>query len=339
MTLPLLGKTWQFVPNYAVTATGTALGTNRTILKAIKDFLTTDAAEWVDNTNVATTAANLWTVRYSCDSATAGTAGDGVDRWDAITDLVWANAGSAHSWIVIRNVAIGASAEILISCEGYATNGQNITLAMSANAGFTGGTTTARPTATDEVVLINNAGWGGVGNADNNVKLHVMKSTDGECWRVFCCNTGQANTAIIVGKAAAFNASAWTNRMVMFAQANSTAGTNVLTNALLNGAANFNGRGTSNMTLYLAGMYFAASLANAAITTANDLSSAWPFMPQQLVSSTASNRGFHGYLSDMWYGSTTVATGSTYPTTGTQHQFAQLGSLIFPWCQVAMQVT
>ncbi len=112
-----------------------------------------------------------------------------------------------------------------------------------------------------------------------------------------------------------------------------------LTNNLLNAAANFAGRGVSTMAMYLAAMYYASGLANVNITTANDLSSAWPFGPQQLVSATASNRGFHGYISDIWYGSTTVTTGSTYPTTGTQHQFVQLGVLIFPWCQVAIQVT
>ncbi len=191
MTLPSLTKTWQFVPNYAIAATGTALGTNRTILKTIKDFLTTDAAEWVDNANIATTAANLWTVRYSCDSVVAGSAGDGVDRWDAITDLVWANAASAHSWIVLRNTAIGSTAELLISCEGSSGSGHVLTIAISPSAGFTGGTTTARPTATDEAVTLNNAAWGGVGTSDTSVKVHVVKSTDGECWRVFACNGGR----------------------------------------------------------------------------------------------------------------------------------------------------
>jgi hypothetical protein len=338
MTLPVLGKTWQYVPNYAIAATGTALGTNRTILKAIKDFLTTDAAEWVDNANIATTAANLWTVRYSCDSVAAGAAGDGVDRWGAITDLVWANAGVAHSWIVLRQTAIGATAELLISCENTSANGAQITVVASASAGFTGGTTTTRPTATDEDIRLSSATWGGVFNTDTNVKIHVMKSTDGECWRVLCCNAGQANTSWILEKAVAFAGATWTNRLVTYFQG-AAAATNTLTNALLNTSASIGGRGVSNMTLTMAGMAFAGAQANVSITTANDLSSAWPFMPHQLASATASNRGLHGYLNDVWFGSTIVATGSTYPTTGTQHQFVQLGSMILPWCQVAIQVS
>lgn len=31
----------------------------------------------------------------------------------------------------------------------------------------------------------------------------------------------------------------------------------------------------------------------------------------------------------------TTATGASFPLTGTQHQFAQFGSLILPWCQTA----
>lgn len=335
MSLPSLSKTWQFIPNYAVTATGTALGTNRTILLAFKNFLTT-TANWVDNNNASTTPANMWTVRYSCNSSVAGSAGDGVDRWSVITDLVFANSSSARSWTVLRQTAIGANCDILICCENNAAN-QNITLVFSPSAGFTGGTTTARPTATDEIVILNGAAWGGVSSSDTNVKLQAMKSSDGQCWRLFCCNGGQPNTSILIDKAVALH-SAWTHQGTCYAQG-ANANNSTLTNSLLNGTANFNGRGVSNMTMFLAGMAAAAAQLNVTITAVNDLSSEWPLMPQQLFSNTASNKGLHGYLNDVWYSSTTIASGSTAPTTGTQHQFAQLGVLVFPWCKVAMQVT
>lgn len=336
MSLPSLIKTWQFVPNYAVAATGTALGTNRTILLALKNFFTT-TPNWVDNNNVSTTPSNLWTVRYSCDSVTAGTAGDGVDRWSTITNLVWNNAGSAHSWIVLRQTAIDTNCELLISCEGATASGHLLTMYMSPFSGFTGGTTTARPTATDELPMFNNAIWGGTAQTDTNVKLHVLKSSDGQAWRFFCCNAGQPNTSIIVSKAMALHSS-WTHQAIAYAQG-ANGGTSTLTNTLLNTNANFQGRGVSTMTMYLAGMCAAGAQLNATITSANDLSAEWPFLPQQLFSTTASNKGVHGYLSDVWYSSATIASGSTAPTTGTQHQFAQLGVLVFPWPKVAMQVT
>lgn len=337
MSLPSLSKAYHFISNYSVTATGTALGTNRTIVKKFKDFLINTGESWVDATNASVTPTNMWSTRYSCDSVTAGSAGDGVDRWDSITDLVWAAAGVAHSWYVVRNTAIDTNCELLISCEGASGNGALLTIVLSPSAGFTGGTTTARPTATDEIVVLNGGTYGGVSNIDANVKLHVIKSTDGQCWRLFCANGGQINTAVIVEKAAALHSS-WARQAVAYVQG-ATAATNVLTNALLNSAANFNARGASAMTMFLVSPASSGTQTNVTITAANDLSSEWPFIMQQLFSNTASNKGLHGYLNDIWYGSTTVASGSTAPTTGTQHQFVQLGSLIFPWCQVAFQIT
>lgn len=337
MAFPTLSKTPQFIRNYAIAATGAVLTTNRTIVKAFKDIFINSAFGWVDSTNASITPSNMWAVRYSCDSVVAGVAGDGVDRWDAITDLVWANAGTAHSWIVLRQTAIDTNCEILISCEGSNGNGSVLTIVLSPSAGFTGGTTTARPTATDEIVALSNNSFGGSSNTDANVKLHAIKSSDGQYWRIFCANGGQINTAIIIEKAPALHSS-WTHQGVCLVQGGSAA-TNVLTQNALNSSANFNARGASSMTMFLAGPAAASAQTNVTITSANDLSSEWPFIPQQLFSNTASNKGLHGYLSDVWYGSTTVVSGSTAPTTGTQHQFVQLGSLIFPWCQVAFQIT
>lgn len=336
--LPVLTKTWEFCPNYNLAATGTALGTNRTILKWLVDNMTTNGSSlWVNASNTPVTPSGLANVRYSCNSTVAGTAGDGVNRWAAITDLVWNNAGSAHSWIVLR---LFSNAELLISCEGSAVNGQNLTVVTSANAGFTGGTTTARPTATDERVVVNNTTWGGTVNSDTSLKMHLIKSTDGQSWRWLIGNTSQISTAWIFGKAIQFNATSWPNSLVMFAVGGSPgAGTSVLTQTNLNTNANFFGYGASAMTLFLGGMAFGGAQANVTIVSANDLSSNWPFLPQELFSTTTSNRGAHGYLSDVWYGSTTTATGASFPLTGTQHQFAQFGSLILPWCQTAPVVT
>jgi hypothetical protein len=335
MTLPTVVNSHQFIPNHAITATGTTLGTNRRILRTFKNFLTDSSLAWVDNTNTPTTPANMWTVRYSCDSVTAGVADDGVDRWDSDTDLVWANAGVAHSWIVLVNAAMGS--QLLISCEGAASQGQFLTLAFSANAGFSGGTTTARPTAADERIPWAGATWGGITTVDASVKLHAIKSTDGECWRLLCSNGGADNTVIIIEKAAALT-SAWTYRTVCYAQG-AGAATNVATNALLNTNANFYGWGTAAMALFLAGMSSGSTQTNVSQTTANSLSSEWQAYPQMLESRTLGQVGVHGHLNDIWYSSTTVATGSTAPTTGTQHQFTTAGSLVLPWCRVARSMS
>lgn len=331
MPLATLTKTWEFCPNYAIAATGTALGTNRTVIKWLVDNMTTNTATlWRNASNALVTPSGLATVDYSCDSVTAGTKGDGVNRWDSITDLVWANNGVAHSWVVLT---LYGTSQMLISLEGAAVNGNTITLVISPNAGFTGGTTTARPTATDERALINNTTWTGL-SSDGSVKVHLIKSTDGQCWRFLFGNGNQVSTAIILDKAVQFASPDWVNSLVGFA-IGTVMGSNVLTNSNLNNTASFLGFGDSAMAMFLAGPAYAGAQANVTQNSANDLSGNWPFFGQELIANTASNRGDHGYLNDVWYGSTATASGSTTPTTGTQHQFIQIGSLIFPWCQVA----
>src|SRR4051812_42695947 len=118
MALPSLTKTWNFLVNALIPATGSSLNDNRTLLKSIKDALK-GSGTWTDSAgaNLGGAPAGAWTTRYWWDSVTAGTAGDGVDRWGAIGNLVWANAGSAHSWYALRQTGIATNFEVLFSCE------------------------------------------------------------------------------------------------------------------------------------------------------------------------------------------------------------------------------
>lgn len=96
---------------------------------------------------VARHANSVWTVRYSCDGAVAGTAGDGVDRWTSTftpAKLVRAASGSAHSWMVLRNATAGLECCIDLNS---ATDGAGAVVFARVAAPFSGGSTTARPTA------------------------------------------------------------------------------------------------------------------------------------------------------------------------------------------------
>lgn len=97
--------------------------------------------------SVARAANSVWTVRYSCDGTTAGTAGDGVDRWTSTftpSKLVRAANGVAHSWMVLRNTFSGI--ELCIDIVGTIDGNGTPAFARSSNP-FTGGSTTTRPTA------------------------------------------------------------------------------------------------------------------------------------------------------------------------------------------------
>lgn len=104
-----------------------------------------------------------WSMYYSCDGVTAGTANDGVNRImtaNAYDQSKWvrAPAGSAHSWYVLKSGssicgALPSTPFYLIVDYGTAADTTyNVYLSKTAP---TGGTTTARPTATDEVGMTN----------------------------------------------------------------------------------------------------------------------------------------------------------------------------------------
>ncbi len=334
MSLPTLAQSWYFRGNFAIAATGTAINTNRTILKWIVDTLTS-TSNWVDGNGASATPANPMTVRYSCDSVTAGTVGDGVNRWAAISNLVWNTEGSAHSWIVLR---FADGSQLLLACQAAAVTGINLAIYLSPSAGFTGGTTTARPTATDQIAVLPSTTWTFL-TTDASVKVHMLLSVDGNNIRFVLASGGQASIAWIIGKSTVFDLS-WTTPHVGVALSASL-GSNAITTSTINNAAAFKGRAASAADFYLATMSFGGGLACSLLTSADDQSGAWPFLGQQLISTTAANRGAKGYLVDVWYGSTTVASGSSYPNSppADQHQFAQFGVLILPWFKSAVQLS
>jgi hypothetical protein len=336
MALPSLTKTWEGRINQTIVAQGTALACNKRIVRTIKDslILTTN---WVDASNGATTPSNMWAVRYSCNSSVAGSAGDGVDRWSADSDLVWQSAGAAHSWMVLRETAIDTNTELLIECADNSSNGALLRLVLSPSAEFTGGTTTARPTATDEIVALNGATWGGAGSADGNTVLHVQKSTDGQQWRVFVFKGGVCLTTWRIGKLTASHASL-THPAYIYAAGSGSADTN--SQALMTAASGWNLRGVSNATAGLSVPCVAGTRITATETYANDLSSGWDIVtPGPLMSVTASNRGCHGHVPDLTSVSEARIPGDEFPGSGSTGQFAITGTgTLDPWYQTTMTV-
>lgn len=315
MALPTLTKTWQFNVNNAISALGSALADNRRLLRSIKNAMVGFGT-------------NPWQVRYSCDSSTAGTAGDGVDRWAADANLVWATAGTAHSWIVLRQTGIATNFEILISCESSAPNGQIATIAVSFSAGFTGGSTTARPTATDEQVMLSAANWSG-NNTDQATRWSVMQSTDGQCTRVIICVAGSV-TAYWLFEKPANPTTGWSNPSVSFVvQATPTTIALCASGATLGKMRN--GSTTGNVVLLCEGnRSFVIPDDTVYGNIANEIDSSWPMVPIAFESYTVGVRGRHGTLQDMWFGSTSISTGDTYPN-DSSNQFVQFGNLILPW--------
>ena len=317
MSLPTLSKTWQISPNNQTTAQGSVTADARKTLRGIKNALIGFGT-------------NPWAVRYSCSSTVAGSAGDAVDRWAADSDLVWNGPGSAHSWIVLRQTGISSTFEMLISCEGSGANASQLTMYVSTSA-FSGGSTTARPTATDEVLVIGGP-W--ITNSDISHRYHVLQSTDGQCTRIFIGSSGVCVFSAIIDKPNN-PTTGWINPYFALAAFNST--TWSLTSPVLITSSNASALGrmrsgstTGNVSLTIEGLAnnFAADTAIGNI--ANEIDSSWDMWPLGIACLTTGIRGRHGSLFDLWAVSSSRASGDMIPGDGS-NQFAVCMPFIIPW--------
>lgn len=314
MPLPTLTKTWQFQVNQTMTgAAGSALDLNRTWVRGLKDTLMGFAS-------------SPWTMRYSCNSVTAGTAGDGVDRITTNANLVWANAGVAHSWYVLRQTGIASNFELLVSCENSAASGTSLIIAVSPSAGFTGGSTTARPTATDENVLA--TAWGN-GSTGVTYRVHAQMSSDGQCTRVSTWNAGAQFNLLKLEKPY-LPTTGWTNPSVVYANQSITSHNMATLCATVgNMRARINGT-DSAIVATVEGTNSGPVPSSTFGTLANEITNEWPIFPIGFGSVTVGSRGRHGTFQDLWFGSTNANSGDTYPNAPT-NLFAQLGNLVWPW--------
>lgn len=336
MTLPTIQKSWQFSVNRTIARTGTSWApTSADLLFQIKDALTGFGSA-------------PWTVAYSCDGTTAGTAGDGVDRWASNADVVVSTAlTTAHSWMVLKQTGAGAgNVQILLNASptsgGNSSYGLIFIAAISLNAGFTGGTKTSRPTATDEIICVNSSGAYALGGFKNNDPrqcfLHVMQATDGENTRVIvmsestaiwllCVETPTPRGLSVSNPVLAINAQITTSS-AFWPQAGWTA-QSLCTVANANVKMPISG---TNYDMWCTTEGDATGLmhnrANVG-ANANDLTSEWPMWPIGFACGTAGARGIIGSIKDMWFGSSGVPNGDTYDASSLA--FAQFGQVVVPW--------
>lgn len=190
MPAPTITETWRFNVSQSI-AGATPAAMRQALLLAIVNSLL-GLGSWTDGDGVASSITTPWEHVSSCDSVATSSV---TNLWDSSTDLVWNAEGSAHSWIILRHhdfFGEGNPLYMLINCNPNAT--QNATIMMSfSRAGYTGGTTTARPTATDEHIVrpvagnVTTAGWQGDDNTTVSVsmRLHFLMTNNGRKFKIF----------------------------------------------------------------------------------------------------------------------------------------------------------
>ena|SRR5271166_22462 len=328
---PTLVKTWQYNVNQALVANGSQPTDAQKLMFALVTSFTSSPG-WV----------NSWTILESSNSvAVAGAGGN----WASFANLIWANAGTAHSWIVLEQTGVTGTFQVLIDLNS--TNTFFATITMSPSAGFTGGTTTAAPTAVDGVPLFAGPGaWGVDSSVSIQYKLHVMQSTDGACTRAFICRYSNSSAGGVVSGYIAFEVpqnpvTGWVNPVVGLWLGASGA-TQELSYTNLYNNANTVGRGVSNMTLVWTGETGTGNrvLIADAFYAPNSFNGGLVLHPVGLYSATASNRGRHGWFFDLWWGPGQFQNSPNiqFPAAA-NYDFAQFGVIVVPWNGTTCQMT
>lgn len=324
MALPTPTKTWQYDKNKGPYTSLPDL------LYAWKTTLTTwGSAAWTVVRSSGKVGGSTWT---------AGAA----DYWATSNAIEAEGPGTAHSWIVLKQTGIATNFQVcfdfILDTAGWPTV---VKVYVSASAGFTGGSTTARATATDEIECQDTAVepmW--VQDFDlsvNPARLNVFQSDDGECtrWSIWVANyqtsfwlfdkprnpvSGWTNPWVCVGASAYYGDGGVAQRGTigfLYSAATQT--------FIAQGST----RGLCYLTCESCGSAVTQAIASL-MTWTGSLDSAYPIMPIGIFTTTTSVRGRLGEIYDLWWGSTAVNDGDHYPNDGTR-TFVQLNDLVHTW--------
>ena len=158
--LPTVKNIWEINENVAAATSVSTLDSYQKSLFGLKDALVSFST-------------NPWTVVSSSDSATSGAS----DFWIDSGDLIWADAGSAHSWIVLQHSV--RNTQLCLNCNNTGSSGRLTSIYVSFGGNYTGGSTTNKPTAVDQVDAMVEEEWLGPTSVAFSSWIHSWQSDDG----------------------------------------------------------------------------------------------------------------------------------------------------------------
>jgi len=268
---------------------------------------------------------NPLTVVACSDAVTAGATYTWVDNSDIV-----ASTSSNRSWIVMGHPS---GMQFCIAFDQ--ANNQSATCKFSMAAGFTGGTVSARPTATDEVGLAAANNWF-CGANFGRCKLILLHSTDGKVTYLFIMRQGIILSAWLMGEAMPQHGS-WSP-----ATFGTIEGSNSLASSQLNDGIRFNT--LDRIAAYAAsGQMFLRTTSHASTHTRMELkqpyrealSGKWPVWSMGLACVNSPRRGKHGRLPDFFRIPTGIPPGWIFPSDDGERALMAIGiGYAIPWRQV-----
>ncbi len=344
-----LSKTYYTRQDVQLDDTSTAALMEKSLLYAIKALLKGEKTG-TTGTAGAPPAGSLWTCYYSCDSVAAGSADDGVDRWGGGTfdgtKIVRGTAAAVRSWFVLKSpaalTALGVSFYLIIAYDGASDSQFSLTLCKAAP---TGGTTTARPTSTDEVSLgtalqmgdttagvVHRCGY--VVDANGNFWMSFRKASAGIAYSLFAVTVLSGSIAGDLFPVVMVYNQLTTGRGAGSAESSAGngywAGNGFVTGTQSGGAvtrssANTVGPASNGGS----GLQFVSNAAFYSAATVNNSNSLVDVMPITLNFVGTGCNGPKGRIPDWWAGNAAKTVGSLVPASGNS-EHVNVGHLWLP---------
>lgn len=339
MALPTLVRTWQFRPNQAIFEASSLL-TGAKILFRIKESLLGGGTGWLDSAGAAVvTPAVTWAVRGSSNAVTFVAPGGGSpDKWVTEADVV--SGFGSRSWIVLRNTALGAQYEVCWDFRSSAS--QSFEVFISPGGLFTGGSLSARPTASDEIAMPSSVA--GNTSTNTNHQLHIVKDTAGLSTRVFLLRNGILAMVMLLEKPANV-VSGWSAANYAAALSTGTAvppqqGTYAQLFSDISVAGRSVGLAGTTIQIYMT-CEGSQSGTNALVPQKvgqSPFSLEYPLFPIGIASLTPANASRLGSMVDLYASVAGLSDGTTYPASSGK-TWVTFGNTVHPWCTVVPAVT
>lgn len=324
-------STWYGGTDYALSDTSSLSNVAKSHMWALKAYLQQQIAPLVAGPAGAIPGGAAWTCVGSSDSATAAL--DGTDRWlsafDA-TKIVRASSG-AHSWIVLQSPA--ALGPYYLTIDWLSGSDQQAVWVI-AKVAPTGGTTSLRPTSTNEAAFaainFTDSGWTSGGG-----KAHFTTDANGNFW-FFASKTGSGliKTAVGVSKITDLRISGDLFPVCLIVDYNTSG-------ALREGSSTFYAAGSSGVirtrdsSASTTAVATAVSYSMGGNSVAVDMAavhygdSKYDGFPVLVYSVTAAIKGLKGRIPDLRTVSQTVLAGDRSPPTGDVEQIC-VGNTLVP---------
>lgn len=322
MPLPTLKKTWQF-NHYVGTPSGISPDRDQAnqfvaVKNALKSF-----------------GSSPWTVVGSSDGTTGAL--DGVDRWTSGT-LIDTNRG--HAWIVLEQAGWNGGGQVC-----WQWNGGAVIWFFSSPLGtFSGGSATARPTATDEQNISINGGlvqpYSGLSGV---FTCHTLMSTDGQCTRLFLGANNQFVNSYVWETWDQPTGGIDNNVFSTSAVWHPFLDLRDLPICMTNNAGQAILGASNSIQVALEG-YSQNSIEISGFNGANEISGQFPFWDYTFICSAQRDnapplppRAVYGRVFDMWYTAGNISLGDGFPSNGSKQFMSfvsnQNGSAttVLPW--------